>query len=98
MRPSRSRHASTQLALPAGVSRSRNPGQVASARSRRVPSATSRIALLIPVSVNCTGITPFRGASLGLHRGFNISGLSATAWDEILTGLHDNASDHNGTA
>jgi len=87
MRPSRSRHASTQLAVPAGVSRSRNPGQVTSARSRRLPSATSRIALLIAVSVNRIGITPSRGASLGLHRGFNTLGFSATPWDVILTGL-----------
>ena len=36
-----------------------------------MPRDTSRIALLIAVSVNRTGIAPFPGASMGLHRGFN---------------------------
>jgi hypothetical protein len=59
-----------------------------------VPSATSRIALLIAVSVNRTGITP----SAGLHWGF--TGAS-TPWNfqrrpgmEILTGLQKNSKEN----
>jgi hypothetical protein len=73
-----------------GPQRGTEPGQVTSARSRRLPSATSRIALLIAVSVNRIGITPSCGASLGLHRGFNTLGFPATPWDVILTRLQEN--------